>query len=125
MKNLQTILYNAILCLYDDSMASYHGIDDEAFIQHVCERTGLTEEEYGNIMLEHNNITLPSAERKENWLILTNNSECDDLSIYQHNGTRQEAYKKMHEALLDMAVPDSAERICAVMEELISKKTKR
>lgn len=34
-------------------------------------------------------------------------------------------YGKMKEALLTMYVPDSAERICNIMEELISKKTKK
>ena len=36
-----------------------------------------------------------------------------------------ERYAKMKEALLTMSVPDSAERICNIMEELISKKTKK
>ena len=36
-----------------------------------------------------------------------------------------EKYRKMHDALLEMSVPDSAERICGIMEELISGKTKR
>lgn len=36
-----------------------------------------------------------------------------------------ENYQKMHEALLTMSVPDSAERICGIMEELISRKTKK
>ena len=34
-------------------------------------------------------------------------------------------YKKMREALLSISIPDSAERICGIMEELTSKKTKR
>ena len=35
------------------------------------------------------------------------------------------AYADMRKALVDMAVPDCAQRICAIMEELISKKSKR
>ena len=35
------------------------------------------------------------------------------------------AYEDMRKALVSMAVPDCAERICAVMEELISGKTKK
>lgn len=34
-------------------------------------------------------------------------------------------YQKMRSALLEMSVPDSAERMCAIMEELTSGKTKR
>ena len=34
-------------------------------------------------------------------------------------------YQKMREALLNISIPDSAERICAIMEELTSGKTKR
>lgn len=37
----------------------------------------------------------------------------------------REDYQKMHDALLGMAVPDSAERMCAIMEELTSGKTKK
>ena len=37
----------------------------------------------------------------------------------------REAYNKMQEALLEIAVPDSAQRMCDIMEELTSGKTKR
>ena len=37
----------------------------------------------------------------------------------------REEYQKMHEALLTMAVPDSTERMCAIMEELTSCNTNR
>ena len=37
----------------------------------------------------------------------------------------RDAYGKMREALLSISVPDSAERMCAIMEELTSGKTKR
>ena len=37
----------------------------------------------------------------------------------------KEDYQKMRASLLNMAVPDSAQRMCAVMEELTSGKTKR
>ena len=37
----------------------------------------------------------------------------------------RETYNKMHEALLEIAVPDSAQRMCDIMEELTSGKTKR
>ena len=37
----------------------------------------------------------------------------------------REAYNKMHEALLEIAVPDSAQRMCDIMEELTSGKTKK
>ena len=35
------------------------------------------------------------------------------------------AYNKMHDALLEIAVPDSAQRMCDIMEELTSGKTKK
>ena len=37
----------------------------------------------------------------------------------------RDAYNKMHDALLEIAVPDSAQRMCDIMEELTSGKTKR
>jgi UDP-N-acetylglucosamine--N-acetylmuramyl-(pentapeptide) pyrophosphoryl-undecaprenol N-acetylglucosamine transferase len=36
----------------------------------------------------------------------------------------KKAYQDMSKALVDMSVPDSAERLCAIMEELIRAKTK-
>ena len=39
--------------------------------------------------------------------------------------TDSDAYNRMRSALLGMAVPDSAERMCAIMEELISGNTKK
>ena len=37
----------------------------------------------------------------------------------------RKAYENMRMALVGMAVPDCAERICKIMEELISGKTKK
>jgi len=37
----------------------------------------------------------------------------------------RQVYETMRKALVDMAVPDCAERVCRIMEELSSKKTKR
>ena len=37
----------------------------------------------------------------------------------------KEAYQKMAKALVDMSVPDSAERLCRIMEDLIRAKTKK
>ena len=37
----------------------------------------------------------------------------------------RKAYEDMRMALVGMAVPDCAERICKIMEELISGKTKK
>lgn len=45
-EGLETMLYNAIIGWYDDSIVGYHGLDDEDFVDRVCERTGLTKEEY-------------------------------------------------------------------------------
>lgn len=50
-ERLKTLLYNAILSWYDDSMTEYHGLDDEDFINRVCDYIGLSVEEYKNLML--------------------------------------------------------------------------
>ena len=47
----EMVLFNAILGWYDNSLESYHGIDDPIFIKKVCETTGLTKKEYNKIML--------------------------------------------------------------------------
>lgn len=51
-KRLETMLYNAILAWYDDSLTEYHGLDDEDFIDRVCSLTELSEEEYKDLMLK-------------------------------------------------------------------------
>lgn len=50
-ERLETLLYNAILSWYDDSLIEYHGLDDENFINRVCGLTGLSEEEYKDLVL--------------------------------------------------------------------------
>ena len=47
---LETLLYNAIISWYDDSITEYHGLDDEDFINRVCERTGMTEADYEDLI---------------------------------------------------------------------------
>ena len=47
---LESLLYNAILAWYDDSMTEYHGLDDEEFVNRVCEKTGLSEAEYEDLI---------------------------------------------------------------------------
>ena len=47
---LETLLYNAIMSWYDDSMTEYHGLDDEEFVNRVCERTGMTETDYEDLI---------------------------------------------------------------------------
>lgn len=47
---LKNALYNAILGWYDDAMVSYHGIDDEEFVNRVCNITGITEKQYKEVM---------------------------------------------------------------------------
>lgn len=49
-ERLETLLYNAILSWYDDSLTEYHGLDDEDFINRVCGMTGLSVEEYKKLM---------------------------------------------------------------------------
>lgn len=47
---LETLLFNAIIAWYDDSLTEYHGLDDEEFVNRVCERTGLSEPDYKNLI---------------------------------------------------------------------------
>ena len=47
---LETLLYNAIISWYDDSITEYHGLDDEDFVKRVCERTGMTEADYEDLI---------------------------------------------------------------------------
>ena len=47
---LETLLYNAISSWYDDSMTEYHGLDDEEFVNRVCERTGMAEADYEDLI---------------------------------------------------------------------------
>ena len=47
---LETLLYNAIISWYDDSITEYHGLDDEDFINRVCEKTGMTEADYEDLI---------------------------------------------------------------------------
>lgn len=44
------LLYNAIIAWYGDSLEEYHGFDDKEFINRVCDRTGMTEDEYTKLM---------------------------------------------------------------------------
>ena len=55
-------------------------------------------------------------------------SECTAQSVMDQINkllNDSNAYGRMRNALLGMAVPDSAERMCAIMEELIAGKTKK
>lgn len=52
MENLKVKLYNAILTIFDTSYIEYEGLDDEEFIQKICESVGMTEPEYRDLMLE-------------------------------------------------------------------------
>ena len=47
---LETLLYNAIISWYDDSITEYHGLDDEEFVNRVCERIGMTESDYEDLI---------------------------------------------------------------------------
>ena len=48
---LKEYLYNAIIAWYDDSLEDYHGLEDENWIERVCDRTGMSREEYIDIIL--------------------------------------------------------------------------
>lgn len=49
---LETLLYNAIISWYDDSLIEYHGLDDEDFVKRVCEKTGLSKSDYECLIME-------------------------------------------------------------------------
>ena len=49
---LEDYLYNAIISWYDDSLAKYHGLDDEEFVKRVCEAIGMTETDYEDLMVD-------------------------------------------------------------------------
>ena len=49
---LENYLYNAIISWYDDSLAKYHGLDDEEFVKRVCEAIGMTETDYEDLMAD-------------------------------------------------------------------------
>ena len=94
MNDLEKMLFNAIIGWYDNSMESYHGLEDEEFVERVCELTGMTEEYYFKLM------NPGELSNKQEWLILSNNSSCDNLSIYRVIGTQDEVYKKMQALIL-------------------------
>jgi len=94
MNDLEKMLFNAIIGWYDDAMESYHGLEDENFVERVCELTGMSEEEYFKLM------NPGEISNKQEWLILSNNSSCDNLSIYRVLGTQDKAYKKMQALIL-------------------------
>ena len=50
VSRLESLLYNAIISLYDDSLTKYHGLDDEEFVERVCNLTGLSQAEYENLI---------------------------------------------------------------------------
>ena len=47
---LETLLYNAIICILALNITEYNGLDDEEFIESVCEEVGMSEEEYKTLM---------------------------------------------------------------------------
>lgn len=48
---LKTALENAIIGWYDNSLTEYHSLDDMEFIDKVCDVTGISREDYAEIML--------------------------------------------------------------------------
>ena len=53
-------------------------------------------------------------------------SDCSAEGVYrkiQELLKDQKTYRDMSKALIDMSVPDSADRLCGIMEELIREKT--
>ena len=54
MNDLRIKLYNAILTTLEDSQIEYNGLNDERFINRICQAVGMTELEYTDLMLENN-----------------------------------------------------------------------
>lgn len=46
----EVLLYNAIVTWFDDAFEFWGDIDNPYWIEHVCEKIGITEEEYKRIM---------------------------------------------------------------------------
>ena len=46
----KNIFYNLIVSWFEDSLESYDSLQDEAFVERVCRMTGLTKEEYDDIV---------------------------------------------------------------------------
>lgn len=49
-EKLEKALYEAIMNWHDDALRAYEGVCDLRFAERVCEKTGLTLEEYGELM---------------------------------------------------------------------------
>ena len=47
---METALYNAIIKWFDDSLEDWNTIDNEEWIDYVCEEIGITRDEYKRIM---------------------------------------------------------------------------
>lgn len=47
---METMLYNAIILLFDVNITEYNGLDDEEFIEFVCDEVGMSKEEYKTLM---------------------------------------------------------------------------
>ena len=52
MNRLENMLYNAILVIFDESIIEYESLDDELFIEKICQDVGLTEAEYKKLMFK-------------------------------------------------------------------------
>lgn len=49
MNNME-VLFDAIICWFEEAFEDWGSIDDPDWIEHVCEGIGITEEEYRKIM---------------------------------------------------------------------------
>jgi hypothetical protein len=52
-KEMENMLYNAIILLFDENITEYNGLDDEEFIEKVCNEVGMTEKEYRKLMFNN------------------------------------------------------------------------
>ena len=46
----EVLLYNAILCWFEEALEDWGDIDNPDWIEHVCNEIDITEEEYKRIM---------------------------------------------------------------------------
>ena len=52
-KEMENMLYNAIILLFDENITEYNGLDDKEFIEKVCSEVGMTEKEYRKLMFNN------------------------------------------------------------------------
>lgn len=47
---LKSIIFNAIIALLDFNITEYKGLDDEEFIEFICDEVGIHKDDYKELM---------------------------------------------------------------------------